>query len=353
MKSTTRATVHFPHSHLTLLSHPNLIPAWSEVGNNAYGCVKQLYQLKKSNRHLKVLLSIGGWTYSSTFPAAASTPQSRATSAKTAVSFVKDWGLDGLDIDWEYPANPTEAADFVELLKAVRAELDAYSARSANNYHFLLTIASPAGPDKYNTMQLAEMGRILDSFNLMAYDFAGSWDTNSGHQANLYHSTSNPNATPFSADKAINDYIEKGVPADKIVLGMPIYGRAFESTNGLGQGFSGIGSGSWENGIWDYKVLPKAGATVQFDQESGATYSYDPASKELISFDTVEMVQRKVDYVKSKGLGGSMFWEASADKTGAGSLLGASFDRLGGIDSTSNLLSYPESQYENIKRNLE
>ena len=81
-------------------------------------------------------------------------------------------------------------------------------------------------------MQLAEMGRIIDSFNLMAYDYTGSWDPISGHQANLYPSTSNPKSTPFSTDKAITDYIAKGVPASKIVLGMPIYGRAFESTRG-------------------------------------------------------------------------------------------------------------------------
>ncbi|KAM7222664.1 glycoside hydrolase [Rhypophila decipiens] len=327
--------------------------SWNDVGKNAYGCVKQLYALKKTNRHLKTLLSIGGWTYSATFPAAASTAESRALFAKTSVALLKDWGLDGLDIDWEYPANPTEAADFVLLLKAVRAELDAYSARSANGYHFLLTIASPAGPEKYNTMQLREMSQILDSFNLMAYDFSGSWDTNSGHQANLYPSKSNPKSTPFSTDKAVQDYILAGVPPSKIVLGMPIYGRAFEQTSGIGQPFNGIGPGSWENGIWDYKVLPKAGSTVLYDAEAGASYSYDAGSKTIISFDTVDMVQKKVDYLKSVKLGGSMFWEASGDKIGSESLLQASFERLGGIDRSSNLLRYPESQYENIRKNLQ
>lgn len=269
------------------------------------------------------------------------------------MAFVKDWGLDGIDIDWEYPANPTEAANFVSLLKAVRAELDAYSARSANGYHFLLTIASPAGPDKYNTMQLKEMSQIIDTFNLMAYDFAGSWDSTSGHQANLYPSKSNPKSTPFSADKAIQDYIAAGVPRSKIVLGMPIYGRTFEQTAGLGQPFTGIGPGSWENGIWDFKALPKAGSQVIYDQEAGASYSYDSATKTLISFDTVDMVQKKVDYLKNQGLGGSMFWEASADKTGSDSLLQTSFERLGGIDQSQNFLSYPESQYDNIKNNLQ
>jgi chitinase len=322
--------------------------AWNDVGNNVYGCVKQLYLLKKTNRNMKVLLSIGGWTYSTNFPAAASTDATRATFASTAVTLMKDWGFDGIDIDWEYPTDATQAANFVLLLKAVRAQLDSYAAQYAPGYHFLLTVAAPAGPSNFNIMNLKDMSNVIDFFNLMAYDYAGSWDTTSGHQANLYNNTANPKATPFSTDAAIKGYVSAGVTASKIILGMPIYGRAFESTAGLGQSYSGVGSGSWENGIWDYKVLPKAGATEYYDSVSGATYSYDASTQELISYDTADMVTKKVAYLKSNGLGGSMFWEASADRTDDKSLIATSASSLGGLDSTTNLLSYPNSQYANM-----
>ncbi|KAI8952980.1 endochitinase [Xylaria longipes] len=329
--------------------------SWNDVGTNAYGCVKQLYQLKKANRQLKVLLSIGGWTYSPGFAAAASTDATRSTFAKSAVTLIKDWGFDGIDIDWEWPASDTEANNMVSLLTAIRKELDSYSSQYASNYRFLLSVALPAGPDNYNKMKLSAMNAAgVDQFNMLSYDYAGSWDTTAGHQANLYSDPANPKDTPFSTDAAIKAYIAAGVPANKITLGLPLYGRAFESTSGLGQPFSGVGSGSWENGIWDYKVLPRSGTEV-YDSVAGASYSYDSATKELVSYDNVDMIKRKATYIQSKGLAGSMFWEASGDRTGTGSLIGAAYTAQGGsgsLDKAQNLLSYPNSMYDNIKKNL-
>ncbi|KAK3323342.1 glycoside hydrolase family 18 protein [Cercophora scortea] len=322
--------------------------SWNDVGTNAYGIVKQLYLLKKANRNLKVLLSIGGWSFSSNFPAVASSATSRALFASTAVGLMKDYGFDGIDVDWEYPSTAANATNFVLLLQTIRSALDAYAAQSAQGYHFQLTVASPAGPDNYNKLALGQMAGVLDFFNLMAYDYAGSWDAKTGHQANLYPNPNNLTTTPFSTDRAVKDYIAAGVPASKIVLGMPIYGRAFEQTAGLGATYSGIGGGSWENGIWDYKALPRAGATVVYDSVAGATYSYDPVAKELITYDTADMVAKKVVYIKSMGLGGSMFWEASADRTDSSSLIATSYAGLGALEQSTNQLNYPASQYANI-----
>ncbi|KAI8623375.1 glycosyl hydrolases family 18-domain-containing protein [Xylariaceae sp. FL1651] len=208
----------------------------------------------------------------------------------------------------------------VSLLTAIRKELDSYSTTYASGYHFLLSVCLPAGPANYKLLKLSAINSAgVDQFNMLAYDYAGSWDTTTGHQANLYPDPANPLDTPFSTNAAIQVYITAGVPANKIMLGLPLYGRAFENTAGLGQTCSGVGSGSWENGIWDYKVLPRSGRETD-DAMAGASYSYNSAIEEFISYDNVASVQKKVTYLQSKGLGGTMFWEASGDRADSGRL---------------------------------
>ncbi|KAK4099145.1 glycoside hydrolase family 18 protein [Parathielavia hyrcaniae] len=329
--------------------------SWNDSGTNLYGCLKQLNLLKRRNRNLKVLLSIGGWTYSSNFKQPASTPQGRQTFASSAVQLLANLGFDGLDIDWEYPSNPSEAADYVSLLAEVRSALDRYAQTvDASNPppHFELTVACPAGSHHYSKLDIGNMDRYLDFWNLMAYDYAGSWDSVAGHQANLFPGRTNAASTPFNTEAAVQHYVAQGVAPSKIVMGMPLYGRAFEATEGLGQSYSGVGEGTWENGVHDYKKLPIEGAEVRMDDEAVATYCYHSGRKLLVSYDTVDMARRKAEFIKERGLGGGMWWESSADKEGPESLIGNVVDVLGGPSSLEwreNCINYPHTKYDNLR----
>ena len=115
---------------------------------NLFGSLKQLYLLKKKNRAIKTLLAIGGWEYSSNFPPVLSSEALRVNFVSSAIALMTDHGFDGLDIDYEYVTDPTEGANMVCLLRDLRKAMDALSSNTTSP-PFLLSYASPAGPDKY------------------------------------------------------------------------------------------------------------------------------------------------------------------------------------------------------------
>ncbi|KAM5364267.1 hypothetical protein ACJZ2D_011576 [Fusarium nematophilum] len=351
-----------PPTHLSFISHLTDSWAdtdihwdgdsWNDVGTNLYGCMKQLNLLKRRNRNLKVLLSVGGWTYSSNFKAPASTPQGRACFARSCVDLIKNLGFDGIDIDWEYPQNAGEARDYVELLGAVRREMDAYSQSLSRPHHFELTVACPAGAQNFQKLDVRGMDRYLDFWNLMAYDYAGSWDQLAGHQANLYPSRENPSSTPFSTSAAVDFYVRSGVAPQKLVIGMPLYGRAFENTDGPGRPFQGVGEGTWEQGVYDYKKLPLEGAHECGDGGCCASYCYDPQRRRMVTYDTPQIAWTKANYVKQWKLGGAMWWESSADKEGDQSLITTVVNAFGGPQALmrqDNCLEYPATKYDNLR----
>lgn len=316
--------------------------------------MKQLYLLKKQDRSLKVLLSIGGWTYSSKFSPVAADSKLRQNFVSSTVQLVTDWGFDGVDVDWEFNAYtpaPGDAQNFVLLLQELRSAFDQWAAQHAPGYHFLITVASPTGPATYGLLDIADMVQYVDSWNLMSYDYAGSWSNTSGHQANIYFDSSNMDATPYSTDQAVEAYLAKGIAPSSILMGLPLYGRSFEETSGLGDTYNGVGPGDGIFGLgqWRYKDLPRSGATEDFDNVASATYSYDSSTDELISYDNVRSTVVKSAYLKGKGLGGAMFWSADSDKTGSDSLVATMADQLGDLDGSENLLDYPTSQYDNIR----
>ncbi|KAJ3486223.1 hypothetical protein NLG97_g6661 [Lecanicillium saksenae] len=319
--------------------------------SQAQGNIEQIYTMKKQNRNMKALLSVGGFSYSAAgkFAPATSTVDGRRRFARSAVELIANWGFDGVDIDWEYPKDKSEAADFVSLLQETRYELDKYANDNNQTYRYLLTVAASAGPSHYKLLNLGAMDHFVDSWHLMAYDYAGSWDTTTGHQANVYADPKNKASTKFNTERAVDDYIAAGIEPGKIILGFPLYGRSFMQTSGMGESFNGVGQGSIEPGIWLYKDLPRPGATVTVDHEVLAAYSYDPSAKTLISYDNAESANLKANYLMKKGLGGAVFWEASGDKPGKGSLISTLARSIWPLESSENMLEYPKSEYANIR----
>ncbi|KAJ7218059.1 glycoside hydrolase [Mycena pura] len=335
--------------------------SWNDSGDNLYGNFKALYKLKKQARHLKVLLSIGGWTYSPKFHPVVVSPALRARFVQSAVKLLEDYGLDGLDVDYEYPSNEEQAVGYAALLRELRAALDAHARAKNADYRFLLTIAAPCGPDNYRKLKVAEMDPHLDFWNMMAYDFSGSWDSIANHQANIF-------GGPISASTAIDWYISQGVERSKVVVGVPLYGRSFMNTDGPGKPFSGIGQGSWEQGVYDYRALPLPGAHVFRDEAAVASWSYDYATREMVSFDTDEVARWKGEWIARERLGGAMVWELSGDKGSAregmedghgktaqpgASLVQVLQAAMGEPDRRLNWLRYEGSRFANMRNGME
>ncbi len=305
------------------------------------GNFKQLQLLKAAHPNLRTVISVGGWTGSAKFSDAALTDESRKKFAGSCVDFITKYGFDGVDIDWEYPTGggdsanierPEDAANFILMLKELRTQLDAQGTKDGK--HYLLTIAAAAGKDGYSKLDMKQIYPLLDWINVMTYDFSGSWSDVTGFNAPLYDSTDNP-PEGGSADSIIQGYEGAGVPAERLVMGVPFYGRGWtgvaNTDNGLHQAYTGFPDGSEDGGL-DYRALVDSYIpTYQryWNDVSQVPWLYDAASKTMISYDDPESLKMKVGYVKEKGLGGVMIWELASDDSDH-SLLTALHDALVG-----------------------
>lgn len=283
------------------------------------GNFNQLRLLKEANPHLQTLISIGGWTDSARFSDAALTPESRAKFARSVVDFVGRYGFDGADIDWEYPTGDgapgnielrEDKDNFVLLLGALGTALDAQGAADGRSY--LLTIALGAGRAQYQPLDWTEITPLLDFINVMTYDMAGSWSSETGFNAPLYDP-----ANRLSADTTISGLLALGIPPEKLVMGVPFYGRGWSGVagenNGLRQPFTNVVG---EGGSLDYGDLAASyvGTFARFwDDAAQVPWLYDAASGTMISYDDPESMALKAAYVRERGLGGVMFWEISQD----------------------------------------
>jgi chitinase len=295
------------------------------------GNFRQLQLLKEQHPHLQTLISIGGWTGSGRFSDAASTPEGReALVASTIELFLTRWPgvFDGIDIDWEYPVmgglpensrRPEDRRNCILLFEEYRRQLDALGAETGK--HYPLTAALPAGRElPLATFEIGEIATILDWINVMTYDINGShYSGITSHNAALRPSTTDPREMDefrfLNVEGTVQSFLAEGVTPDRLVVGVPFYGRGYrgvpEENNGLYQPFSDMF-------FANYHVL--VDETLQtaerhWHDEAGVPWLYDADSGSMVSYEDPESIAGKAAYIVEHGLGGAMFWELTGDDT--------------------------------------
>ncbi|MBM7692033.1 chitinase [Peribacillus deserti] len=290
----------------------------------------QLIQLKKENPHLKTLISVGGWSWSGGFSDAALTTESREKFANSAVKFLRDYQFDGVDLDWEYPVSggletnitrPEDKKNYTLLLKEIRRELD--KAGKKDNKHYLLTIAGGASSSFVANTELSKIAKYTDFINIMTYDFHGSWEKVSGHNAPLYADPLDP-SEGLNGDSAVKRYLEAGVPSSEIVLGIPFYGKGWtgceNNENGEYQTCTGPSiEGTWEPSIFDYtdieqNYLNRDGYNSFWNDRAKVPFLFNPSTGTFITYENEKSIGYKADYITDNQLGGAMIWEISGDR---------------------------------------
>lgn len=248
--------------------------------------LKQIVALKAQKPKLKVLVSIGGWG-SGRFSEMAADDTYRAGFAKDCKRIIDEFSLDGIDIDWEYPtqdmadisASPGDYENYTLLMRDIR---------NAIGNDKLLTHATVASAEY---MDHKALDQYMDFTNIMSYDMGNP----PVHHSALYRSDM---VGRYCADEAVKAHLNAGIPRHKLIMGMPLYGRAKE-------------------GFKRPEDLTKAyemeGYTYHWDNIALVPYLTDAEGNIVFCYENLESLSVKCRYILDQGLLGGMYWEYGGD----------------------------------------
>jgi chitinase len=288
-----------------------------------------LNAMRKLNPSLKILVSVGGWLWSGGFSDAVLTEQSRKVFIDSAVVFIEKYDLDGLDIDWEYPAmqgatnhfRPEDTKNYTTVLRELRERFNQEEKKLHRPLY--LSIATGGEQSFLAHTEMSKVQKYVDTVNLMAYDYHEPDDSpTTGANAPLYTNPNDPK--PVSANASVLAYEAAGVPASKIVLGVPFYGHVWgdvpDANHGLfepGKPVKGVFA-RYGNIVATMinPMTPDNGYVRYWDPASKVPYLYNAEKRIFISYDDPESMSLKAQYAVDHKLAGIMFWEYSGDPTG-------------------------------------
>ena len=339
------------------------VPDTWEDGD-ARGNQNQLAQLAEQYPDVSINIALGGWTLSDDFSTAV-LDQNRDNLINNIVEMARDnpW-ITGFDMDWEFPGsggqsgNTIRAEDgenYAKFLEGLNIALDGLSAETGQDY--TISVASPPGLTQVDTFGFEYgVAEQADIINLMAYDYHGGWENNTGLQAGIFDDYSNTSSPGIAA--TIKAMIERGVDIEKVNLGIPLYARGWnidpetEIANAIGAPSLSAVTGSFEAGIYDAKDILTTIAnnpsewTVVYDTDSMAAFALSETG-EFVSIETRSTVALKAAWAKANDFNGLMFWDSSSDLEGTGaSLVEAGNDVWEGRQTVADIIATDIIQFD-------
>ena len=279
--------------------------------------LQQLVVLKKDHPQLKIMVSIGGWSGCAPCSDLFANESSRKNFAKTTVALFKQYSIDGLDLDWEYPAiegypghkyDTADRDNFTALIKTLRQEM-------GNDY--LLSFAA-GGFVKYleQSVDWNAVMPLVDFVNLMTYDLVGGYATVTGHHTLLHDYREGQESTT----KCVNWLLDKKIPANKLIIGAAMYARVWENVADTNHGLYQAGNFIRGVAYYDFNnyFSDTSGFRYYWDKKAKAPYQYNAAQKLFATFDDKRSIEHKCKFIRKKKLGGIMFWELSQDEKEGG-----------------------------------
>ncbi len=258
--------------------------------------------------NVKVIISVGGWGYSDAFPTVVADSSLRAKLITNLTDYVVQNEYDGIDLDWEYPT----ASDRNNVTKFIT---ELHASFQDVNPDLTISIAMPS-VDWQNGYNYSAIMDYVEWFGLMTYDFHGSWTERGGHNSPLF-APQNSSCNNGSISQSVQSYRQKGVPSEKMVVGLASYGRSFNTSVICGIASSGSNNGASVS-YADAMQKIDNGWTYHWDDSAKAPWLQNANSTKIVSFDDTTSFRMKREYIQSKNLKGAMVWALGYDKTPAG-----------------------------------